>query len=209
MGNAFTTKAILIGILLCINGYIVITYDIVLCAKELTHWALWLTTAQVMISLKCSMDPTIDKKLGWLAAHHIIFSLIMPMNLLVTSVYWTCLREVALATFANTATKAFHSGVVHLLPLLCTLANFAVTDIVMKASHGLLLLPFAFAYGYANYLTTKMQGYPVYPFLDWKDSTSFAVFGGLCSATLLAFFALSYLTKLIKRGHSNESKKDL
>ena len=99
------------------------------------------------------MDTQIEKKSGWLAAHHILFSLITPMNLLITIVYWTMLREVALATFANTATKALHSGVVHLLPLVCNLVNFAVTDVVIKASHGLLLLPFGFIYSYANYMT--------------------------------------------------------
>ena len=62
LGSPFTTKAVLVGILLWINFYIAITYNLLGCAKELTHWSLWMTTAQVMISLKCSMDTQIEKK---------------------------------------------------------------------------------------------------------------------------------------------------
>ena len=92
MTSPFCVKAVLLGILLTIMAYVHYMYTLVGCARELTHWALWLTTLQIAISFKCSLDTEIESKKGWLAAHHILFEIVTPMNLLVTTVYWSMLR---------------------------------------------------------------------------------------------------------------------
>mmetsp|Transcript_24075 Transcript_24075/g.28170 ORF Transcript_24075/g.28170 Transcript_24075/m.28170 type:complete len:100 (+) Transcript_24075:67-366(+) len=90
--SPFSIRAILLGILICINSFICYTYPLLDCAKELSHWGLWLTTLWVCISLKCAFDRQIEGKSGWLSANHILFELVTPMNLLITVVYWTMLR---------------------------------------------------------------------------------------------------------------------
>ena len=144
-------RALAIGNLICINAFVVYTYDLLSCATELSHWGLWLTTLWILISLKCSTDPQIGKKSGWLVAHHTLFEIVAPMNLLIFVVYWTMLREQVLSTIANTPMRARHSGLMHTMPLLWTIVNFMVTDIVMKASHCVILLPIAVGYGFFNY----------------------------------------------------------
>ena len=104
------------------------------------------------------------------------------------------IREVALATFANTATKAFHSGVVHTSPLVCSLVNLYVTDVIIKASHCIVIIPLGLAYCIANYMTTKAQGKPVYSFLTWEDHTSFVIVAGLFMATFAIFWLLAVFT---------------
>ena len=132
-------------------------------------------------------------------AHHILFEIVTPLNILVTTVYWSILRERALATFATTKILALHSGIIHLMPMVCNLICFSVTDVSIKASHGLGLLPLCILYGYSNYQVTKAQGYPVYHFLTWEDETSFLIFGCITMAGLLSYMLLAVLTKLIKR----------
>ena len=149
--SSFSLRAILIGQIIGINTYLVYTYSILECSKELSHWGLWLTAFWLVVSLKCSLDTEIKKKQGWLTANHLLFEIVTPMNLLITLVYWSILRERALLTYANTASKAWHSTMVHSAPIICTLINFLVSNIVIKASHGLILLPIGVVYGYINY----------------------------------------------------------
>ena len=197
--SPFNVRALLLGNLLCINAYVLVTYRLLDCAKELSHWGLWLTTAWVAISLKCSIDPQIAEKRGWLTANHILFEIVAPINLLITSVYWSLLREVALQTYANTATRAWHSTMLHSAPLVCVGINFYVSDIIIKASHGLILFPISIIYGVLNYQTTKAQGYPVYHFLTWEDINSTYTYVAMSLGTLASFYLLAYVTQRIKR----------
>ena len=171
--GSFNMRALVLGHLFTINAYILVTYDLCTCATELSHWGLWLTTLWVAISLKCSVDSEISSK--WLVANHILFEIITPMNLLITVVYWHMLRDVALATYANTPSKAMHSTLLHTAPLLSTGINFMVTDIVIKASHGLFLFPIAIVYGILNYQATMTSGKPVYHFLPWETDFNSAL----------------------------------
>jgi len=97
LGDAFTTKAILIGVLgfMCVACFML--YPIGLLASQLSYWGLFLTFAMVVISFKCSLDTQISRKRRWLRAHHILFELLVPLNMLVTVVYWAVLREPVVA----------------------------------------------------------------------------------------------------------------
>ena len=81
-----------------------------------------------------------------------------------------------------------------------------MTDVVIKASHSLILIPFALVYGYHNYTVVKAKGKPVYWFLTWEDSQSFINFGGLFLATLTIFFVLVMITRGIKKTGTNSWK---
>ena len=181
------------------NVFIMFNYNLAQCATELTNWGLWMTILQIGVSLKCSLDPEIGSKRGWLITHHILFELVTPINILITFVYWSLLREVALQTYADTAIKVLHSSLIHLMPLVCNWLNFFVTDVHIKASHGKSLLPFCLFYGYLNYATTIAQGKPVYHFITWEDQTSLWIFAIIVSSVYISFLCLAGLTKKIKR----------
>ena len=57
-------------------------------AVYLTNWAMLLSLMLTLLVLKCSVDPHIKEKKGWLAATHIIFELASVINAIVVPVYW-------------------------------------------------------------------------------------------------------------------------
>ena len=147
--SPFALKAFMLGWLLFMFAYQLATTEFRLVIAQMTNWALTLTIIHLGCSLYCSMDT--HGSLSVLALHHITFEMIVPMNMLVTVVYWVVLREVALATYANTPITEYHSTAVHLFPLIFTGLNFAITNIVIKPSHGLSLFAVGFVYGVNNY----------------------------------------------------------
>ena len=204
--SPFVIKSLALGVLLWINAFAFYWWRLRAMAEELTYWTLWVTTTFCLISMKCSLDMNINKKRGWLFAHHVLFETIAPLNILVTSVYWATLREPTLKRFEGQPLLTRASAWVHTAPILACFAYFSVTDIVIKAKHGLVLSPIALAYGYHNYTTVKAKGKPVYWFLTWEDSQSFINFGCLFLATLTIFFTLVMITRVIKKTKSNTWK---
>ena len=132
--SPFCVKALLFGVLAWITLYpIAFTPCPLLELMEtISHWACWTTTLFCFVSMKCSLDTGISKKWGWLTLHHLLFEITLPLNIVVTTVYWTMIREVALQTFAKTAIAARHSASLHSFPLISSLILFSVNDIVIK-----------------------------------------------------------------------------
>lgn len=57
-------------------------------AVYFTNWAMLSSLALNLLVLKCSNDPGIKEKKGWLAATHIAFELATSLNAIVCSIYW-------------------------------------------------------------------------------------------------------------------------
>ena len=83
----------MIGINLAMLSFTFTAWGVLDTLQQLTNWVLILETVHLCISLKCSTDPTIRNKLNWLAAHHLTFEFMCPINLIVVTVYWGVLRE--------------------------------------------------------------------------------------------------------------------
>mmetsp|Transcript_6240 Transcript_6240/g.8343 ORF Transcript_6240/g.8343 Transcript_6240/m.8343 type:complete len:132 (-) Transcript_6240:103-498(-) len=122
------------------------------------------------------------------------------MNLLVVAVYWSVLYDKQVVRY--TASKEFlnitHSIVIHSVPLIANIANFLVTDIVVKASHALVLFPIGLVYSYHNYSSTVRTGQPVYWFLDWQDNTSAIIVTSMTFGCALFFIFMSWLSKKVR-----------
>ena len=65
-----------------------INSPIINLAVYLTNWALLISLTLTLLVLKCSLDPHIKAKKGWLAMTHILFELAVVINAIVVSVYW-------------------------------------------------------------------------------------------------------------------------
>ena len=168
----------LLGCLLWVDAFNFANYPAKNIAKKMTHWAIWLTFIQIAISLKCSMDVNIQRNRPCLLkAHYYLFELTTVLNIIVPMVYWNFLREGTIRDWEGI--HVLQSSVCHSLPLVCTVINFCVTDVVIRASDSFYLIPIELLYSYFNYRTVKAQGYPVYWFLTWEDSNSFWVIGAL------------------------------
>jgi len=113
---------------------------------------------QVAISLKCSIDTSINRKKFWLAAHQYLFELTLPLNLLTSGVYWSVLRGPVIENFNGNLLIIFHSYSVHTIPLVASVIILAVTDIVVEARHCVLLVPLCIVYSFFNRKITLESG---------------------------------------------------
>ena len=134
-----------------------------------------------------------------LAVHHTLFEVIVPINLMVTTVYWSLLSESVLAMHANNPAFYLNSVLVHSVPLVATIANFCVTDIVFKPSHCLGYVPIGFLYCSLNYYATVTSGKPVYWFLDWQDYKSVLICASLLTSVIAFFLFMSRFTQSVRK----------
>lgn len=158
----------------------------------MTNWALCLTIFWVLVSLYISRVPTASMHM--LAINHLLFSVVLPMNFLVLSVYWTVLHKKVMEEYGHDPGVKRHSYFVHITPSVCAVVNFLLTDVVIKPSHAKLLLPIAVVYSYINYKSTLSRGKPVYWFLDWEDHWTIIYLVLLTIMTTLAFLGMAGLT---------------
>lgn len=91
-----------------------------------------------------------------------------------------------------------HSYAIHALPFACTLLNFSVTDVVVKAKHTMTLGTVGVAYSFYNWFMVKRRGEPIYWFLDWKDHKTPLILAMLTLASCLVFYLLSFATQYVR-----------
>ena len=123
------------------------------------------------------------------------------MNLLVVIVYWSILRANLVLYECDTPVAYMHTTIVHLLPLLFNILTFIKTDIVIKATHSIVIIPITVVYGFSNYQAFLRLGHPVYDFLPWTDIWTPITIVALAAGTMVAFISFSYITYSIKRGN--------
>lgn len=70
-----------------------INSPIINLAVYLTNWAMLISLTMTLLVLKCSLDPHIKEKKGWLAMTHILFELSAVINVVVVSVYWLTIHS--------------------------------------------------------------------------------------------------------------------
>ena len=127
------------------------------------------------------------------------FEFCLPTNLAVVLVYWPVLHASAMEEFKDEPLRCIHYRVCHITPLLCTLINFYLTDIVMKKSHWKLLVPWLIYYNCLYFAFVKITGLVPYWFANWKDWKT-PVFCALCGLLLISLYLiLCYITNSIKR----------
>ena len=190
--------------LFLMNAFMFYTWPLSILVRQVTCWANLLTFTQLAISLYCSVmldSSTIGKARKTLATHHALFEVIVPINLMVTAVYWILLSDEVLLNMhsAEQLSLYLNSILVHSIPMIATLANFCVTDIEFKPSHCIFYVPMCVLYSCLNYYATVTSGKPVYWFLDWKDHKTVLIIAGLLVAVITSFLFMSWLTKVLRQ----------
>lgn len=174
-----------------------------------THLTITFTNIYFMLAIWSSIKARSQKhpgnasfnQLAWL---HITFEISFLFNLVVMTLYWSLLHQEQLEHYAGKPLNILNLYWSHGVPGLCALANFAMTDVVIRASHAKAILVFMVVYGYVNYCEVKATGTPLYWFLAWDDvyETS-AIYAGLVLMTTGIFVMLAQLTQWLKRGGSS------
>ena len=57
-------------------------------AVYFTNWGMLSSLFLTLLVLKCTSDPDIKEKKGWLASTHIMFELATSINAIVCAIYW-------------------------------------------------------------------------------------------------------------------------
>lgn len=73
-----------------------------------------------------------------------------------------------------------------------------ISDAVLRRGHVKMVVGISAIYGYVNYIETLKRGKPLYWFLDWKDEKSIIIYSFLIFIFSLFWFALAYMTEIIK-----------
>ena len=75
----------------------------------------------------------------------------------------------------------------HIIPGIAAFVNAYITDCVLSRNLLKTLVVFAVSYIFINFIQTKVNGEPVYPFLHWKSMET-----PIISAVLIIFFGFFY-----------------
>lgn len=161
----------------------------------LTHITVLLTNLYFLVAIICSQSP--KRSLGWLAAHHLLFELTLIANLIVVSVYWTCLHQGQLEFYRGRPLNIFQLYWAHIAPGFYVAVNAWCSDVALCKEHwkGVLLL--GILYGAHNYRESKRLGEPLYDILTWQDSTSYLVFGAILCAACGSFYLFGSVSETI------------
>ena len=116
----------------------------------ITHITVMMTWLYFLSALMA----TRTKSLHWLAVHHILFEASLTANIVVVIFYWTLLHEEQLAHYQGRPLNIFQLYWAHIFPGLSIFINFAMTDVILRASHAKLVLVFNFLYICKNYSDT-------------------------------------------------------
>ena len=134
-----------------------------------------------------------------MASHHLLFSMALGMQVIVTSVYWTLLHRDVMANNKGHMGAMIYQCLAHSLPALACLYNLCVTDFIYYRGIDKLSVGLSVFYLLLNFTMTKITGNVTYFFLSWKDPTTSAFVCLLCVTIPLGFnHMLALGTEFIK-----------
>jgi len=183
----------------------------------LTDLALYLTILQQCLSVFLHYQGAglANPWLNTAAAHHYLFEIAFPMNLIVTTLYWTLLHS---GYAANPIYQGTMLGtqirIIHAVPFAVFLVSWFISDVVMPGRHIWRLIPYAFVWLFGNYLFVMFIrddiGKPAYWFLDWNADFIGALRFGLGVAAVITgvFYMLAGLTYWVKSSFVAQTEAD-
>ena len=119
------------GLLVALNlvsvVLIVQQYDLNRLRQYFTNWTLLVTILYLLVAITASGS----KSLGLLAFHHILFETALLMNIVVVTVYWSCLHTDSRRECEGNSWKILNCYWAHIVPFASILANFYFTDVVV------------------------------------------------------------------------------
>jgi hypothetical protein len=92
----------------------------------------------------------------------------------------------------------FQLILLHTVPLISSIGNFLVTDIIFLRSHVKIILYFQVIYNIVNFIEVKSSGKPLYAFLTWESYDSPLICLAIMVISYFLFIGFCKTSELIK-----------
>lgn len=151
-----------------------------------TNWTLMITTFSLMCSISAANDTknfgkdsleTSDTAVHVQARHHLLYTLTIVANFIVTTFYWFILREEQQHIHAKHQDygwgRSLHLELVHTIPGMACFVNAICTNCILKKDNWKLITYMVIVYGTFCWMYYLMTGTQQYSFLDFSTSDAF------------------------------------
>ena len=129
----------------------------------------WTTITTIIFhALQLAAIGEATKRVSMLALLHLSFECAFIFNTVSVLIYWPVVHQTEIIRYV-VPVELLWMYAVHIIPPLTMLASYVMLDVRLKGDHLKPLLVFFACYITLNCIVTKINGSPVYDFLDWKD----------------------------------------
>ena len=176
-----------------------------------TNWTLMLTTVSLWASIQASNDvtnfgkdslQTSDKAVFLQARHHLLYTMTIVCNFIVTSFYWFMMREEQQNIHGKHEDygwgRSVHLELVHSIPGAAAFVNAIVTNCILKKDNWKFITYMTIVYGlfcWAYFLTT---GVVQYSFLDFGTGEAFKNLFWINLASVIVYIVFCIFDERIK-----------
>jgi len=164
----------------------------------LTTWALIIGTVHLYLSVKVTSDPSVSY--GLLAIHHLLYTIVIVMQIVVTSVYWSLMHEGLMKKYEGKLKQQIVNGyLIHIIPQIICFSNAYMTNTVLSSKLLKIVVIGGVFFSINNCASTLMRGKPVYPILPWDSMNSVYFCIVLLIATSTLYGAMCKLDEYLKQ----------
>ena len=167
--------------------------------QYLTNWGIVLVLMSLCFSAYMPYQQDYRKRPCLMASHHLLFSLALIIQLIVTVVYWTMLHKTVMQRNSHMKGACLYQWLAHTIPVFGIAYNFTVTDFLFYRGLKRLFMLILFCYLSLNFTMTMVTGNVTYWFLAWKDPMLSIIVILLCiSGILIIINLLAFITEVLK-----------
>jgi hypothetical protein len=167
-------------------------------ASYLTNWPIFFLPVYCILNLYLSLDNKWETKRNRMAVMHLLFEMGVALETCIVIIYWTTLHKLALEFFKENQCLTVYLYVAHSFPAVSLVLSWVVTDIRMDPSHWKYLLILGIVYAFINFLSTKIAGKYLYPFLKWEDFSSPLIASVIIAGVVGVYYGVARLSHVIK-----------
>ena len=166
--------------------------------QYLTNWGICIVLVSLSVSTYVPLCRDYKRQPGLMAFNHLMMSLSIVVELVVTFVYWTMVHKQVMKSNEGNLPAIYYAYAAHIIPSLTCLYNFLVTDFLFYRSYSAVLFILTGVYLSVNCIKTKLTGNIAYWFLRFDDMLSIYVVIFFMSAAIFIPFGLASLTEFVK-----------
>ena len=174
-----------------------ITNDLIWFFYYLSFWGMLISFFSIVSSIKAAKYPE------WQSTAMISSECSACLNLFITPFFWIVLAP---NIFKNMGWSGYdlymrvHMTVIHTLPLVSTLINVLLTDMILLKKDWKLMIVLGIMYVFANFLGVYDSGMPLYPVLDWNN-VFHTLFCFICIITIKTslYYLIAMMIEKFKR----------
>ena len=115
-------------------------------------------------------DLAYTKKHGKMAINHMLITLSIILQSIITFVFWVFLWEDVYRRNQGVPLRVEYQVLLHSIPAVAALINFIITDVIFYRNHVYLVWTFEILYMTSNLILVRVFGNrPIYWFMTWQD----------------------------------------